>query len=140
VELGRIGTFGAASCAVPQHGIELGFDDSEPVWCQSPWSAGDRWARYSPDVVDAVVAYLALDSGWADEVREICEEAVDGCAYFTLGMCVLGVLVGTGNEVIPSSNRLLRQSTQRPKWDMKSTPMMGCLTSATTNRHLKSRL
>jgi hypothetical protein len=24
---------------VPQHGLELGFDDSEPVRCQSPWSA-----------------------------------------------------------------------------------------------------
>jgi hypothetical protein len=30
------GTLKAASCAVPQHGVELGFGDSEPIRCQSP--------------------------------------------------------------------------------------------------------
>jgi hypothetical protein len=39
------GTLGAASCAVQQHCVELGFGNSEPVRCQSTWSAGDWWAR-----------------------------------------------------------------------------------------------
>jgi hypothetical protein len=64
------GTLGATSRAVPQHGVEFGFSDSEPVWCQSTWPAGDWWAWCSPDVVDSAVAYLALDSGGAREVRE----------------------------------------------------------------------
>jgi hypothetical protein len=42
VESRRPGTLGAASCAVPQHGVELRFGDSEPIQCQSPWSGGDR--------------------------------------------------------------------------------------------------
>jgi hypothetical protein len=69
-----------ASCAILQHGVELGFGDSEPIRCQSPWSAGDRWARYSPDVVDSIMAVFALDSGWAGEVRESGEDAIDRCA------------------------------------------------------------
>jgi hypothetical protein len=43
VERRRQGTLGASSCAVPQHGVELGFGDSQLIRCQSPWSAGDRW-------------------------------------------------------------------------------------------------
>jgi hypothetical protein len=31
------------------------------------------------------------------------------------------------------------QSTRRPKWDKKSTPMMGSSTSATIKRQAKSR-
>jgi hypothetical protein len=60
-----------ACCAVPQHGVEFGFGDREPVRCQSPWSAGDRWAHYRPDVMDSAVADFALDSDWASEVRKI---------------------------------------------------------------------
>jgi hypothetical protein len=30
--------------------------------------------------MDSVVAHFALDSGWASEVREFGEEAVDQCA------------------------------------------------------------
>jgi hypothetical protein len=41
VKSGRPGTLLAASCAFPQRGVELGVGDSEPVRCQSPWSAGD---------------------------------------------------------------------------------------------------
>jgi hypothetical protein len=41
----RPGTLRAASCAILQHGVKLGFGDSEPIQCQSPWLAGDRWAR-----------------------------------------------------------------------------------------------
>jgi hypothetical protein len=37
-------------------------------------------ARYSPDVVDSIMADFALDSGWRSEVREFGEEAVDWCA------------------------------------------------------------
>jgi hypothetical protein len=62
-----------------QHGVELGFGDSEPIRCQSPWSAGDRWGSYSPDVVDRIMADFALDSGWAREVRKF-GESVDRCA------------------------------------------------------------
>jgi hypothetical protein len=80
VERRRPGTLGAASCAVPQHGVELGFGDSETIWCQSPWSAGDQWARYSPDVVDSIMADFALAFGWVSEVWEFSEEAVNRCA------------------------------------------------------------
>jgi hypothetical protein len=80
VERRRPGTLGAASCAILQHGVELGFGDSEPIRCQSPWLAGDRWAGCSPDVVDSIMADFALDSGWASEVREFGEDAVDRCA------------------------------------------------------------
>jgi hypothetical protein len=58
----------------------LGFGNGEPVWCQSPLSAGDRWAWSSPDVVESGVVDFALDSGWASEVQELCEEAIDWCA------------------------------------------------------------
>jgi hypothetical protein len=80
VECRRPGTLGAASCAILQHGVELGFNDSEPIRCQSPWSASDRWARYSPDVIDSIMADFAMDSGWAGEVREFGDVAVDRCA------------------------------------------------------------
>jgi hypothetical protein len=36
VECRRPGTLGTASCAILQHGVELGFGDSEPIRCQSP--------------------------------------------------------------------------------------------------------
>jgi hypothetical protein len=72
-------TLEAATCVVPQHGVELGFGDRQPIRCQSPWSAGDQWARYIPDVVDSIIADFALDSGWASEVREFGEDAVDRC-------------------------------------------------------------
>jgi hypothetical protein len=65
--------------AIPQHGFKLGFGDGEPVRCQSPRSAGDWWARSSPDVVDRVVADFSLYSGGASEVRELGEETVDRC-------------------------------------------------------------
>jgi hypothetical protein len=70
VERRRLGTLGAASCAVPQHGVELDFGDSEPIWCHSPWSAGDQWVRYRPHVVDSIMADFVLESGWASEVRD----------------------------------------------------------------------
>jgi hypothetical protein len=52
-------TLGVVSSAVLQYGVELGFGNGEPVQCQSPRSAGDRWARSSPDVVGSVVANFA---------------------------------------------------------------------------------
>jgi hypothetical protein len=58
---------------------------------------------------------------------------------FTLGIRELAAWAGADNDVIPSSSLLFRQSTRRPKWERKSTPMMGRVTSATTNRHVKSR-
>jgi hypothetical protein len=70
------GTLGVASCAVPQHGVELGFDDGEPVRCKSPWPAGDWWAWRSPDVVNSVVAHLALDARGANEVWNLGEKCV----------------------------------------------------------------
>jgi hypothetical protein len=57
----------------------------------------------------------------------------------TLGTSALAAWAGTDNDVTPSSSRLFRQSTKRPNWERKSTPMMGCVTSAMTNRHVKSR-
>jgi hypothetical protein len=80
VERLRQEILGAASCAVPQYGVESGFGDCKSIRCQSPWSAGDRWASYSPDVVDSIMADFSLDSGLASQFREFCEEAFDRCA------------------------------------------------------------
>jgi hypothetical protein len=68
------------SSAVRQHVIEFSFVYSEPVRCQSPWSAGDRWAWYGPDVMNSVVAHFALDSDLESEGWEFGEEVVDRCA------------------------------------------------------------
>jgi hypothetical protein len=106
-------------------------------------SAGYWWARYSPDVVDGVVSYLALDSGWAGQVRELREEVVDPCVVaesFTLGISVSAAEARAGSVLTLSRIRLFRQSTRRPKCDRKSTPMMGCMKSATTNRHVNLSL
>jgi len=43
-------------------------------------------------------------------------------------------------EVIPSRILLLRQSTKRLKLPSRSTPIIGIWTSATTKRHVKTRL
>jgi hypothetical protein len=56
-----------------------------------------------------------------------------------LGICELASWAGTDNDVTPSSRRLFLQSIKRQKWERKSGPMRGCVTSATTNRHVKSR-
>jgi hypothetical protein len=69
VEHRRSGTLGAASCAILQHGVELGFGDSEPIWCQLLWLAGDWWARYSPDVVDSIMPDLTRPARVQHEVR-----------------------------------------------------------------------
>jgi hypothetical protein len=76
----RPGALGAASCGVLQHGVELGFGDSEPIRCQSPWPADDRWPRCSPNVVDSIMVDFALDSGRPCEVPVFGEDAVDRCA------------------------------------------------------------
>ena len=62
-----------ASYAVPYHGVDFGFGDSECVRCQSPGSAVDWRARYSPDVNHSVVAHFTLGCSWAGEVRELGE-------------------------------------------------------------------
>jgi hypothetical protein len=113
VECRRPGTQGAANCAVLQNGVELVFGDSEPIRCQSPWSAGDRWPRRSADVVDSITAEFALDSGWPCEVRDFCEDAVDRVAVsdnLDAGNGVLAASAGTV-VVIASSSRLIRQYT-----------------------------
>jgi hypothetical protein len=71
------GALRAASCTVPQHGVELDFGDSELIQCQLTWLTGDWWVWCSPDVVDGVVAYLALETRRANEVRTFREEGVD---------------------------------------------------------------
>jgi hypothetical protein len=58
---------------------------------------------------------------------------------FTLEVRELAAWTGADNEVTASSKRLLLQSTRRLKWERKSAPMRGCVTSATTNRHVSSR-
>lgn len=93
------------SCAVLEHGVELGFGDREPVWCP----ASDRWAWYSPGVMESDVPPVMV---------------------MRLGISELAAWGGTDNEVNLSSKRLCCQST---------TPMRGCVTSDTANRHVKSR-
>jgi hypothetical protein len=118
VEHRKPGTFGAESCAVPQPGVELGSGGIEPIRCQSPWSAGDLWARYSPDVEDSILADFALDSGWASEVREFGEDAVDRCVAIDgldPGDQRAGSFDRYVQRVTASSSRLFWQSTRRPK-------------------------
>jgi hypothetical protein len=57
---------------------------------------------------------------------------------FTLGVCELAAWGGPDNDVTAPRRRLFLQSTRRPKWERKSAPMRGCVTSATTNRHVNS--
>jgi hypothetical protein len=133
------GTLGAASCCVSQHGVELGFGDGEPVRCQAPWSASDWWTWCSPDVVDGVATRLALDTSGANEVWKLGEKGFDrrtATDDFHAGGLRTGSLGRADNDVIPSSRRLFLQSTKRPKWERKSAPMRGSVTSATKNRHV----
>jgi hypothetical protein len=58
---------------------------------------------------------------------------------FTLGVRELAAWAGADNEVTASSKRLFLKSNRRTKCDRKSAPIRGCVTSATTNRHVKSR-
>jgi hypothetical protein len=71
------GTLGAASCAIPQHGVELGFGDFEPVKGEATWSAVDRRARCSPNVVDSVVANVSLNPSGTSKVRKLGKKSVD---------------------------------------------------------------
>jgi hypothetical protein len=92
-------------------------------------------------VLDRVVAHFTLDSSWTSEVQELGEESVDWCAandVLNAGISALAAWAGT-DDVTPSRSQLFRQSTRRPKCDEKSTPMMGRVTSATMNLHVKSR-
>jgi hypothetical protein len=80
MECGGPRTFGAASCAILQHGVEFGLGNSEPVRCEATWSAGDWWARCGPDVVDRVVAHFMLKTSGTCEGWELGEEGVDWSA------------------------------------------------------------
>jgi hypothetical protein len=55
-----------------------------------------------------------------------------------LGICEMTDWAGADNDMTPSCIRLFLQYTKRPSWERKSAPMRGCVTSATTNRHVKS--
>jgi hypothetical protein len=81
--------------------------------------------------VDGVVAYLALYSCGATEVRKLREDIVD-CSpplmTLKLGIRELAAWEGADNDVTQSSRRLFLQSSKRPKWELKS---------ATTNRPVK---
>jgi hypothetical protein len=76
-------------------------------------------AWYRPDLVNGAEAHFALDSGWAGELRELSEEAVDRSAasddLHSLGTCELAAWAGADNDVTPSRRRLFRQSNSRPK-------------------------
>jgi hypothetical protein len=87
------------------------------------------------------VAHLALDTRGANEVWKLGEKCVDrrtATDDFHAGVCELAAWAGADNDVIASSRRLFLPSTKRPKWKRKSAPMRGCVTSATTNRHVNS--
>lgn len=90
----------------------------------------------------SVMTLIALDSGWVNEAREFREEAVDRCTpvvVFTLGVSELAAWTCRNNEVTPFIMRFFQQSTRRLKRERKSTPMRGYMTSAITNRNIKSR-
>jgi hypothetical protein len=59
--------------------------------------------------------------------------------HVDLGILELEAWAAADNDVTPSSRRLFRQSAKRPKCDRKSAPVRGCVTSATTKRHVNSR-
>jgi hypothetical protein len=84
----------------------------------------DRWALCSPDVMDCVVAKVSLNSSGTNEVWKLGKESVDRSTAtddFDAGIRELAA----DNDVTPSSRRLFRQSTKRPKCDRKSAPMRG---------------
>jgi hypothetical protein len=92
-------------------------------------------------VVDGVVAHFPLYSSGASEVRKLGGRVsieVQPLMTLMLGFRELAVRAGT-DDVEPSSRRLILQSIKRSKWERKSAPMRGCVTSATTNRHVKSQ-
>jgi hypothetical protein len=85
------------------------------------------------------VAHLALDSRGANEVWKLGEKCVHqrtATDDIHAGVCDLAARAGADNDVTASSRRLFLQSTRRPKWERKSAPMRGCVTSATTNRRV----
>jgi hypothetical protein len=88
------------------------------------------------------VVDFALDSGWRVRSENSARRLSIGVLpvmVLMLGINTLVAWAGTDNDVTPSRNRLFRQSTRRLKCERKSTPMMCCVTSATTNIHVKSR-
>jgi hypothetical protein len=90
----------------------------------------------------SVVAYFALDSVWASEVREFGEESVDRCAASDVLDAGDQRARGFGRHrqrSDPVQKAVFRQSTRRPECEGKSTPTRGCVKSATTNRHVKYR-
>jgi hypothetical protein len=127
----RPGTLEAASCADPQHGVELGFGDGEPVWSKPPWTAGDWWTWCSPDVVDGAVAHLAQDTRGSNEVWKLGENSVDRRTatddFHTGGL-------RTGSFGRGGQRRDCVQQTV-----VLTAPMRGCVKSATTKRHVNSR-
>jgi hypothetical protein len=88
------------------------------------------------------VAEFALGSGWASEVRELSEETVNWCVAND-GLNAwdqrAGGLGWFEQRRDFFKKRLFRQSTRRAKCVRTYTPMMGRVTSATTNLHVKSR-
>jgi hypothetical protein len=106
------GTNGAASCSIAQHGVELGFGDTR---CSPAGRVGSEISARMLSIVVPPVTVLPL------------------------GNRLLAAWAGTDNDVTPFSSRLFRQCTKKPKWERKFTPMIGCVTPAKTNRHVKFR-
>ena len=74
--------------------------------------------------------------------REFLQEAVWWRASsdnFTLGTDGVAMRPDVDSDMTSLSRGLFLQSTRRPYWESRSTPMMGRSTSAITKRHVKSR-
>jgi hypothetical protein len=99
VERRRGGTLGVASCAILQHGVDLGFGDSEPIRCQSSWSAGDR-----------IVLWRTSRWTLAGRVRSgnsarMLAIGVSPVTVLTLGTSELAAWAGSDNDVTPSAKK-----------------------------------
>jgi hypothetical protein len=92
--------------------------------------------------MDRVMADFVLDSGWASDIRELSEEAVNRCAASD-GLNAGDQRAG-GLGCYKQQHDTIQKSTvsavhRRPKCGRKSTPKMDCVTSAIANRYVNSR-
>jgi hypothetical protein len=92
--------------------------------------------------MQSVMAYFGMGSGWRVRSRNSARRlsiGVPSVMVLMLGVSVLAVWASMDNDMTPSKSRLFRQFTRRPKCERKFTPMMGCVTSGTTNCYVKYR-
>jgi hypothetical protein len=62
--------------AISEYLLELGFRDSEAVWCLPPWARSYRWSRRAANVMDCRMPRFPGNTCRSDNIRKILEQAV----------------------------------------------------------------